>query len=426
MFKPSLNRTLAVTALMLLSASVAWSSSVKLLYEFSGRNGRGPSSNLVTDAAGNAYGTVAFGGQSQAGGVYQFSPTSGYHAIYGFSGPDGRQPQGNLVMDTAGNFYGTTIYGGAYKSGCNNQGCGVVFRLSPPKNGGAWTETVLYSFSGGDDGANPQAGVILDSAGNLYGTTEFGGSNGLGTVFEVSPAQGGTWTEIVILSVFEGLSPLGSLVFDDAGNLFGTTGSSGPQGGGTVFGLSPGPGGTWTYTLVYAFDGFNGSQDGDGPGAGLIFDNAGNLCGTTEYGGKYRQGGNFGYGTVFELSPNFDGTWTESILYSFAGGSDGAVPQTALAFDPAGNLYGTTLQGGSGGFSCLGNGCGTVFALVPDGQGGWNKRSFHLPGDGHLGVFPSVPGPPLVKNGRVYVTTNDAANQAQCSGTCGTILQFTP
>ena len=237
-FQPVLRRILAVASLILLSASIAWSSSYKILHSFSGRSASNPSSGLVADKAGNGYGTTSAGGFNHAGTVYQISPKTGFSVIYGFSGPDGRQPQGNLAIDAAGNLYGTTVYGGAFNTGCNNQGCGTVFRLAPPTNGGAWTETVLYSFSGGDDGANPQAGVTMDPAGNLYGTAMNGGSGTVGVVFRLEPDQGGLWTETLLYTFVggpDGGNPVSGLAFDGPGNLYGAASNGGPGNGGTVF-----------------------------------------------------------------------------------------------------------------------------------------------------------------------------------------------
>jgi uncharacterized repeat protein (TIGR03803 family) len=194
-------RILAVSGIVLMSATVSWCAGYRVIYKF-GQLANVPSSGLVVDAAGNGYGTTARGGFKNAGTVYQLSPVTGFHIIYAFSGPDGRQPQGNLVLDSAGNIYGTTATGGAFTKCNSGQGCGAVFKLAPPASGqGPWTETVLYSFSGKDDGESPQAGVVLDPTGNLYGTTEFGGYQGnptcqgsgpgCGVVFELMPSQSG-------------------------------------------------------------------------------------------------------------------------------------------------------------------------------------------------------------------------------------------
>ncbi|MFI5115931.1 MAG: choice-of-anchor tandem repeat GloVer-containing protein, partial [Terriglobales bacterium] len=259
--------------------------------------------------------------------------------LYTFQGGtgDGAFPQAGLIFDTAGNLYGTTSLGGAY-------GFGTVFELTPTA-GGTWTEKVLYSFKNdGTDGSNPKAGVIFDAAGNLYGTTSLGGAGvcqgaGCGTVFELTPAAGGTWTEKVLHSfggATDGVIPEAGLIFDAAGNLYGTTGYGGPYNWGTVFELTPAAGGTWTENVLYSFQ---GGADGAGPAAGLVFDAAGNLYGTTEVGGAGVCQGN-GCGTVFELTPAAGGTWTENVLYRFQSGADGANPYDALIFDAAGNLYG--------------------------------------------------------------------------------------
>jgi uncharacterized repeat protein (TIGR03803 family) len=227
-------------------------------------------------------------------------------------------------MDSAGNLYGTTFDGGA-----NN--LGTVFELSPAANG-QWTETILYSFAAGDGAQNPMASLVFDSAGNLYGTTEYGGPHAYGAVFKLSPGANGTWTEIHAFAGYpsDGAHPAASLVFDSKGNLYGTTtiGGSGsnckfnqkPEGCGTVFELSPNANGPWTETLLHSFT-ITG-DDGAFPYGNVILDNAGNLYGTTEQGGV---SGNCKVqqlstcGTVFELTPSGTGTWTEKVLYAFKG-----------------------------------------------------------------------------------------------------------
>lgn len=384
----------AVAALVLLTATSAWSAGYAVLYNF-GTPSSTPSSGLITDAAGNAYGVTSAGGLSGVGTVYELSLKTGYHLLYSFhKNSGGFAPQGNLVFDSAGNLYGTTTRGGIENAQCTI-GCGVVFELSPPLNGGSWTETVLYAFCSQvncADGFYPQAGVIFDSAGNLYGTTEYGGTDNNGTVFELQPSQSG-WTESVLYSVIgggvDGAYPLGSLVFDSSGSLYGTLSSLGP-GVGSAFRLSPAAGG-WTFTLLYAFAEFS-NQDGYSPYAGMIFDAAGNLYGTTSGGGA------FGFGTVFELSPGLN-RWTETILYNFAGGTDGAQPEASLVFDSSGKLYGSTFAGG-----CTKARCGTVFRLTPSQGGQWIESLFRFPLPGTLGLEPTAPVI-LDAAGRVYGTT---------------------
>lgn len=261
------------------------------------------------------------------------------HAFMG--GSDGAQPRAALIEDSAGNLYGTTFDGGDV--GCNpNYGCGTVFKLAP---GGA--ETVLHAFRGPPDGAEPGAGLIQDEAGNLYGTTYTGGGGGgagWGTVFRLAPDG----TETVIHSFYaetgEGVGPVAGLTRDKAGNLYGTTLYGGtPDSFGTAFKLAP----DGTETVLHAF---TGAPDGAHPESGMIRGEGGNLCGTTSAGGAN------GWGTVFTLAPS----GKETVLYSFAGGNDGAYPYSGLIKDNAGNLYGTTTQGGK-------DGVGTVFRLAPDG-----------------------------------------------------------
>src|ERR1019366_4407129 len=215
----------------------------------------------------------------------------------------------------------------------------ILFMIS---TGAAAADNVLHNFNNdGTDGVNPQADLIFDAAGNLYGTTSQGGTSDAGTAFELTPAAGGTWTEKVLWSFgtgMDGANPLAGLIFDGAGNLYGTTYNGGTSNSGTVFELTPAAGGTWTEKVLYGFDG--GANGGD-PSAGLIFDAAGNLYGTTSFGGPYN------HGTVFELMPAGGGSWTEQVLHNFGSGTDGISPLAGLIFDGAGNLYGTTYHGGS-------------------------------------------------------------------------------
>ena len=293
--------------------------------------------------------------------------------LYSFPGEEGAYPEAGLVLNN-GALYGTTYAGGS--------GWGTVFKMSPPTPPAtAWTPTQIYAFTGGADGANPRAGVIFSTRGVIFGTTEQGGAYGYGTVFSVTPAAGGKWTQAVIYSFTgqgsDGAYPEAGLVLSPkSGLLYGTTYGGGTAGYGTVFSLTPAVGGTWTEKVLYSFA---GSPDGANPLAGLTLSAKGVLYGTT-YGG-----GGLGWGTVFELTQSA-GVWTESVLYSFNGAPSGAGGGTACTSStqppcdggfPAGNLLvnattgvlsGTTTLGGDptgcpqGGYE---QGCGTVFQLTP-------------------------------------------------------------
>jgi hypothetical protein len=254
----------------------------------------------------------------------------------------------------------------------------VVLLIVVPSASAAAKYKLLYRFTGHTDGGYLDAGVILDSSGNLYGTTCFGGFWGGGTVFELTPNSDGTWTQTTIYS-FNADSPYAPLVFDAAGNLYGTTYHGGDYGVGSVFMLTANSDGTWTETTLYSFA---GGKDGAQPVAGLILDAAGNLYGTTNHGGrgKCQFYSGRGCGTVFKLTHDPinkpDGTWTESVLHAFAGGMDGGFPDHSnLVFDAAGNLYGAARSQGIPG--CDGTGCGTVFELTPKSDGRWNEAILH-------------------------------------------------
>jgi len=319
---------------------------------------------LISDAAGNLYGTNSSGGTyTYYGTVFELTPTAGggwtEQVLHSFNnnGTDGLYPSSGLIFDAAGNLYGTTSGGGDYSCNGSSQ-CGTVFELSPTEGGG-WTETVLHSFGAGTDGSGPTGSLIFDGGGNLYGATYAGGTSNVGTVFELSPNGSGGWTESVLYSFnnngSDGNYPYAGLVFDSAGNLYGTTYYGGTSNQGSIFKLSPNGGGGWTETVLHSFD-FNFNEtDGAYPTAGVIFDHAGNLYGTTD------NGGTCNYGTAFEFSPAGGGNWTETVLHSFCnGGADGYRPFAGLIIDHAGNLYGTTSVGGSG-TSAI----GTVFEIAP-------------------------------------------------------------
>jgi len=296
-----------------------------------------------------------------------------YETLYKFTGgADGNHPWAALIFDTAGNLYGTTYSGGDY-------GAGTAFKLTP--NGdGTWTETVLHSFGEGDDGASPAAPLVSDEDGNLYGTTNGGGNYGYGCVFEMKPNPDGSWSETTLYSFTggtDGTYPVGGVSFDAAGKLYGmtTTGGNGKcsylgnTGCGTVYMLAPNPDGTWTESVLHRF---NGGANGGYPDQGNpILDSAGNLYGVTRNGGLSGPCDWGDCGVVFRLTPNSDGSWTEKVLHRFTG-ADGGNPESKvhLIFDDAGSLYGTTLNGGL-------YGCGVVFKLTPSSSDKWTRRVLH-------------------------------------------------
>lgn len=354
--------------------------------------------------------------------------------LYAFQNPiTGANPVSSLVADAKGNLYGTTTSGGNVRGGgyCS-MGCGTVFELSPPvPPSTTWTETVLHNFAGEpNDGCDPQSGLIFDSAGNLYGTTFACGSGfNTGTVYEVSPPEqfGGTWTETVLFNFpndgsYEGGTPAGGLVIGPRGNLYGVTTYGAPTGlNGVIYQLAPPEtkAGTWIQTILYSFQ-----QNAYFPLSGLVADKKGNLYGTTQYGGTGRcqDDGGSGCGTVYRLSPpeQGGGSWVFDILYSFINQGDGQgyYPVASLALDSKGALYGATEIG----VNCTGN----VFQLVPPSQpgGAWRENVLYAFGKQPDGANPGA-GVVLDSEGKVYGTTQEGG--AYCiDGGCGTVFELTP
>lgn len=405
------NELMAVSAVFALitfvGGTLAAAQTEKVLYGFTD-NGSGYYPVSVTfDAAGNLYGTLSFGGSGVCphksdgcGTVFELSPngSGGWtrKTLHNFpaNGGDGYFPAAGLIVDAAGNLYGTTLDGGTHHYG-------TVFELTPHANG-KWTEKILHSFSNdGTDGKYPWAGLVLDAAGNLYGTTFEGGTfticvGGCGTVFELSPAENGRWTENILLNFGSGYTTtytpdFGPLIIDAAGNLYGTSGGGGTYGLGTAFELSPSAGGAWTETTLHDF---GGPGDGVIPQGGLALDATGNLYGTTNEGGAY------GDGTAFQLTPAGAGIWTETIMHSFeqtSGGGDGTLPRANLIVDSAGNVYGTA----GGGANIV----GTVFELSPGIGGSWTETILHNFQDNGTDGF--TPGASLIfdSSGNLYGTT---------------------
>lgn len=365
-FQRAGNLSLAIVALLLTCASYVWAGSYQVLHNFNDSDGGGfaPEAPLIFDSNGNLYGTTVAGGSGCAppgcGTVFTLVHNSDgswtYRVLHSFNGSDGGFSYAGLVFDGRGNLYGTT-------KGYNGSG-GNVFELSPG-SGGVWTESVLHAFTGGWDGGQPLTGLTLDRIGNVYGTTSLGGASNSGVVFALGHVSILNWHELVLHAFAggnDGSAPNGPLVFDASGNLYGTTFGDTTHAG-TVFRLTPNRlSFGWTETILYEFQGipYGSGPDGANPAAGLIFDGAGNLYGTTEFGGAVAGG------TVFKLTPNPGGSWTESVLHDFQGGNDGNNPAGGVIVDAAGSLYGTTLFGGP-------NTHGTVFKLTPSGGGHWTE-----------------------------------------------------
>ena len=396
--------TFLVLMLVAATATRAQAPTFTVLHSFSGGDGAQPEAPLLLDDAGNLYGTARAGGSlacnlgpgfaSGCGIAFKLDPSGNETVVYSFKGgSDGANPFTGLVRDAAGNLYGTTLDGGS-STACGINGCGTVFKLDPSGN-----ETVLHSFTG-VDGARPILGALIrDAAGNLYGTTQVGGSGpcgfasgGCGTVFKIDTSG----NEIVLHSFLgsDGEFPAGGVVMDGAGNLYGTTNA-------TVFKVDP----VGNETVLHIF---TGSPDGASPEAGLLRDAAGNLYGTTTFGGRLNLNCINGCGVVFKL----DAAGNETILHSFTGPPiDGAYPVgAALTMDKAGNLYGTTESGGSFNF-------GTVFKLDPAG----NETILHSFAFSD-GAEPAA-GLLMDASGNLYGTTL-AGGSTNCSSSCGTVFKL--
>ena len=388
---------LATAILVLAWATVrpAAAHTEKAVYRFTdGADGGYPEGGLIADKDGNLYGTTFSGGGScevfgGCGTVFRLSRAKegGWtltvlHTFLGFPS-DGESPSGRLVFDAQANLYGTTSAGGSIVNGFDS---GTVYELTPTKSG-EWTETIIHNFGVGNDGAFPYSNLVFDPAGNLYGTTNSGGggtnstfcTNGCGTVFELSPQGNGQWTETILHAFHQGgggspdgQNPFAGVAIDSGGNLYGTTYYGGPDDDGTVFRLSR-QDGEWKETGQFAFRGLmNSNKNGNNPYAGVIVDGSGNIFGTTAGGGNSR-----GNGVVFELSPGSSGKYQETVIHELGDPRyvDGELPYTTVVMDAAGNLYGGTFIGGGEDLPTCSDwdGCGVVFKLAPNGDGTWNE-----------------------------------------------------
>jgi len=323
----------------------AWTERVLRSFRNNDPDGDEINGSLTVDAVGRLYGATTFGGGSYTyGTVFQMTPQAhrwAFRVIHRFGRNDkADDPFGGVIMDAAGNLYGV--------GGC-------AFELSP--GDGGWKETVLHQFTGQNgDGSGAYAGLIMDAAGNLYGQTEHGGTSkncggGCGTVYQLQRTSGG-WKEHILHDFDTGgdnmAFPVGALLLDKTGDLYGTAGG-GTYAHGAVYKLTRLASGHWKTAIQYSF---KGGANGDGPGGGVVMDKAGNLYGTTVGGGT-----GCGCGVVYKLAPGTKGKWKYTVLHSFSG-YDGAQPAAQLVLDRKGNLYGTTITGGAGGY-------GVAFELTP-------------------------------------------------------------
>ena len=398
--------TFALVAMLASGARAA--TATKVIYSFAGANdGEYTDTDLVIDSAGNLYGTSVQGGAFGGGTVFRLTPSGNgwiHTVLYSFTGgADGGEPYKGVTLDVQGNLYGTAVTGG---TGSCEGGCGVVYKLT--NSGGSWSQSVIHYFSGGNDGSGPGAGLTIDNHGNLYGMAPTGGANGLGVIYRLNPDTSGNW-KFKVIHTFTGgtdgaTGSAGRLLLH-SGHLYGVATAGGANGKGAAFELTPSQAGEWNLNTIYAF---KGQPDAGFPYGGLLLDASGNLYGTTYYDGANN------LGSVYQLSPAATGQWKEKVLYSFKGGRDGQNSISNLVFDAAGNLYGTTSEGGA---ACS---CGTIFKLAPGANGTWTEtvvHRFHGPPDGAFAYNGMVAD----SAGNFYGATVHGG-----TGDDGAIYKFTP
>jgi uncharacterized repeat protein (TIGR03803 family) len=432
----SFRNVFTLSALMLIFAACAAASQYKVIYTFQNTSDAyTPQSQMIADASGNLYGVTQFGGAHGLGTVFELSPnangTWSESILYSFAeSTDGGQPWAGLVMDKNGNLYGTTSAGGNASCTPIHGFCGTTFELSPNSNG-TWTETVLVDFTG-DNGLTPDGALTLDSAGNLYGTTEGGGSGGWGTVFELSPNGDGTWTQNILHNFGldgNGSKPFSNLIFDSKGNLWGTTADGGlladcleGYGCGAIFEMTPQSGGGWTEQTILAFDGKNGT-----PPAGLTFDASGNLFGMTPFGGIGDCSGLIinGCGGLFELTLASDGSFSPKIIRQFR--SQPIAEPNNIVVDAAGNIYGTSFAGGVNTCGGANLACGTIYKATPNASGGYGfSELYEFPGESDNGFWPYA-ALTIDNAGNIYGSTGNGGNlSCGISGGCGVVFQIIP
>jgi len=371
----------AVAVFNLLPTLPGQAQTEKIIYRFAGpADGMDPAGGVILDANGKLYGVTETGGVHGAGTVFELSPSSSgpwtKTLLYSFSSSgDVYYPVSNLVFDAKGNLYGLCWQGGAHAA----EG---IFELSPG-SGGTWNENIIYSFAGGSDIVSLQSLLTIDSAGNLFGYHYAV----YGSIFELQAGSNGTWTEKTLHTFSggnDGTAQYGAqLSVDSSGNLYGQA-SNGPQDFGIVFELVCGSNGGWTEKILHTFTG--GADGSAGVGSPILRDANGNLFGASTW-------------NIFELVPGSNGTWTEKILHTFTGGSDGAYPESGLTMDASGRLYGTTYEGG-------GAHRGTVFELAAAASGTWTEKVLHrFTPTGGDGVYPFSSTLAMDKQGNLYGTT---------------------